>query len=257
MPNSTPFDTKGYGAGDTFNSAPLASGSSTPTLRSIDVKGGTKQVFDIAARDAIPGAALARDDADQMRQEGMTCFVQADQKTYQLQGGIANVNWVEFGAGGGGSGTTLDIADRVNQSGGAFAVGEIVAPHPTLPRSYVSVDISNPALGASRPIAVVTEPGGIADTAAGATRISGEVPILLVPGLLGIGVPVALADEVIVSTTAGRGTLSKNGPGELGQPTTGQAVNRVGIIVSLLTYDGAGDDLVLVQMDLSARRIQS
>ena len=255
MANSTPFDTKGFGAGDTFNSAPLASGSSTPTVRSIDVKGGTKQVFDIAARDATPGAALARDDADQMRQEGMLCFVQADQTTYRLEGGIANGNWVAFGAGGGGSGTTLVIDDRVNQSGGALAIGEILAPHPTIPRAYVKADISDPALGASRPIAVSTAAPVATDPAP--SRIAGEVSVLLVPGLLGIGVPVALTDEVIVSTTAGRGTLSKNGPGELGQPTAGQALNKVGTIVSLLTYDGAGDDLVLVQLDMSPRRIQS
>jgi hypothetical protein len=254
MANSDPFDTQGFGAGDTFNSAPLASGSSTPTARSIDIKGAAKQVFDIAARDAIPGAALARDDADQMRQEGMLVFVQADQTTYQLRAGIANTDWVVFG-GGGGSGTTLDIDDRVNQSGGALAIGEILAPHPTIPRAYVKADISDPALGASRPIAVSTAAPVATDPAP--SRIAGEVSVLLVPGLLGIGVPVALTDEVIVSTTAGRGTLSKNGPGELGQPTAGQALNKVGTIVSLLTYDGAGDDLVLVQLDMSPRRIQS
>ena len=53
MANGTPFDTQGYALGDTFNSAPLASGSSTPTVRSIDVKGGAKQVATIALRDAI------------------------------------------------------------------------------------------------------------------------------------------------------------------------------------------------------------
>jgi hypothetical protein len=250
MPNSTPFDTKGFGAGDTFNSAPLASGSSTPTIRSIDVKGGAKQVASIAARDAIPGAALARDHADQMRQEGMTCFVQADQTTYRLEGGIANVNWVAFGAGGGGSGTTLDLDDRENRSGGPLAVGEIVAQHPTVARSYVVCDISDPALGASRPVAVAT--AIIADTAAGAARIAGEVAVLLVTGLVA---DAALSDEVIVSTTPGRGTLSKAAGTD--QPASGEAINRVGIITDLLSYDGAGDDLVLVQLDMSARRIQS
>lgn len=249
MAANDPFDSRGFGTGDTFNSAPLASGSSTATLRSADVKGGAMQVADIAARDAIPGAALARDHADQFRQEGMLVFVQADQTTYQLLAGIANANWVAFG-GGGGSGTTLDLDDRTNQSGGALAVGEIVAQHASTPRAYVPLDIADPDLPASRPIAIMTS--APADTVAGSARIAGETPVLLVTGLVGT---VALGDEVIGSTTNGRGTLSKVGGTQ--QPTSGQVINRIGTIVSLLTYDGVGDDLVLVQQDMSARRVQS
>jgi hypothetical protein len=145
----------------------------------------------------------------------------------------------------------LDITDRTNTSGGLLAQGTLVAPGATN-KSFVAADPTTPTAAASRPWGVVMDPAGIADSATGTLRtISGtEAPVLLVTGLLGT---VAVGDEIIVSTTTGRGTLSK--VGGTAQPTSGMAINRCGIVVDLLTYDGAGDDLVLVQLDYSARRI--
>ena len=127
MPNGTPFDSRGYGVGDSAPGAgTLGPISSNPVVRSADVKGGCMQVADIATRNAIPGEGLARDDPGQHRQEGMLCFVQADQTTYRLEGGIANVNWAAFGTGGG-SGGGATVPGAANQTGSALAEGTLVA----------------------------------------------------------------------------------------------------------------------------------
>lgn len=124
MPRGNPFDTRGYGTGDAFTAATLASGSSTSTLRSIDVKGGAQQVADLAARDAIPGAALARDHVDQFRQEGMLVYVDdigaGVSETYQLQGGITNSDWAVFT---GGSPAWLNIGAATE----AVSTGDLAA----------------------------------------------------------------------------------------------------------------------------------
>lgn len=60
------------------------------SMRTSCVVGGSKMVDSLVSRDAIPAG---------LRAEGMTCFVQATQRTYQLQGGILNANWAAFGAG--------------------------------------------------------------------------------------------------------------------------------------------------------------
>lgn len=101
MPRGAPFDTTGYGTGDAFSAGTLAPGSAVPIVRSVDVKGGAMQVADLAARDAIPGAGLARDDPAQLRQEGMLVYVDATGLTYQLQGGITNGDWVALNLTGG------------------------------------------------------------------------------------------------------------------------------------------------------------
>jgi hypothetical protein len=99
---------------------------------------------------------------------------------------------------------------------------------------------------------IIRDPAGVADATVGTLKtLQGEeAPTLLVTGLLGT---VAIGDELIVSTVTGRATLSK--VGGTSQPTSGQAINRVGVVTDLLTYDGVGDDLVLCQIDFSARRI--
>jgi len=248
MPNATPFDTQGYGIGDTFNPAALASGSSTPTVRSIDVKGGTKQVATIADRNAIPGDGLARDNADQLRQEGMICFV-ADRgdgqpETYQLQGGVDNTDWVVFG----GAGISAGVTDRTNEEGTNLVRGEIVAQDGTtakgLRRLVTTVDNN-----LSRPVALV-QAASIAPAATGEVRvIDGQENEVR----LGAGHAPALGDMVVGSTVAGEGTIAGSGVNE---PTAaGTVVQSVGTIIDTLTYDGAGDFLVLVQINFGHRRV--
>lgn len=149
-----------------------------------------------------------------------------------------------------GGGASLDITDRTNTSGGLLAEGTIVADG-AANKSFVACDISDKATAASRPTGVVFG-GDVSAAALGTLRtVAGtDAPTLLVTGLLGTA---AVGDEVIASATVGRGTLSKAG-GTSKPSSSPEAINRIGVITSLLTYDGAGDDLVLVQLDLSARR---
>lgn len=53
-------------------------------------KGGFKEVSDLTARNAI---------STDRRREGVMAYVAADQKTYQLVGGITDGNWTEFSSG--------------------------------------------------------------------------------------------------------------------------------------------------------------
>lgn len=149
-------------------------------------------------------------------------------------------------AGGG----PLDVIDRANQSGGLLPVGTIVAPHATLNKSLVAA-IGTADNQASRPVGILTEAGGIADTVTGAIRtISGlEAPCLLVAGLGAL----VKGEEVVLSLTAGSGTIPGSGVSEPVAVTT--VKQRVGIIVDVLTYDGGADLLALVQIDFGQRRI--
>ena len=71
---------------------------------------GHRSVDTLATRDAI---------TVQRRREGMLCYVQAEGKTYQLQGGIANANWSEFGGGGGGTGTNTNESFEITATDAA------------------------------------------------------------------------------------------------------------------------------------------
>jgi len=51
-----------------------------------------EKVADLTARDAISAT---------LRYEGMCVYVTADKKTYQLQGGVLDTDWTEYGSGGG------------------------------------------------------------------------------------------------------------------------------------------------------------
>jgi hypothetical protein len=150
----------------------------------------------------------------------------------------------------------LDVTDRTNRSGSPMAVGTIVAPHASTNKSLVDADPATD-VQASRPVGVVVEPGGIADLATGAIRtISGlDVPVLLVAALtIGAGVgELHTGQEVVISNTAGSGTL----PGSaVAEPlAAGTVKQRVGLVVDLLTYDGGGDLLVLIQIDFGQRRV--
>ena len=235
MARGDPFDTQGFGAGDTFTSATLASGSSTPTIRSRDVKGGLMEVVDIAARDAVPGAALAKDHPDQFRQEGMLCYVQADGKTYQLRSGIANANWIEFAAGtAGGIGYPV-----VNNTGSQIDLGAVLARSSTVGVSttadVVECDADDIDLNAANVFGVA-----IADLASGGgtgtAMLVGPIPVLFKGGL-----SLTPGDAVLMSETTGRATNEK-------PPLvpTGGSVVKIGTLIHPLTYDGAADLLALV-----------
>lgn len=58
-----------------------------PIAEANDLLGGHHQVNTIVDRNAIP---------TERRQELMLCSVVSDGKTYQLVGGIDNINWVDF-----------------------------------------------------------------------------------------------------------------------------------------------------------------
>lgn len=65
-------------------------------------QGGRKILIveDEAERDAIP---------DEYREDGLVVYEKAGQTTTQLQGGISNLNWNDFGAGGGAGGGSLTL----------------------------------------------------------------------------------------------------------------------------------------------------
>lgn len=244
MPNGTPFDTPGFGAGDVFVSSTVGVGSAVPGMRSIDVKGGIMEVADIATRDLIPDPAAARNDPAQFRQEGMLCFVQSDQNTYQLQGGIANANWVLFGV----SAAALDKT-RTSDDAGTLPQGMVVCQSDV---TALRIKRCDPAADdfASRPVGIVVPIAGIATLAAGGVRTQWgeEIPVRLIAGLV---LP-TLGEEILLSTTPGDCTF----PGLVGvpAPASGGQLQRVGIFLDPLTYDGGADRLVLAQIDFGHRR---
>ena len=247
MPKGTPFDTAGFGSGDVLHSSTLGVGSALPGYRSIDGKGVAKQVADIAARNAIPDAAASRDATTQTRQEGMYCYV-ADDGTgnpanFQLQGGITNADWVRVPLQG------IPPRSRDSDDTGTIEIGHILCQSPTTARR---VQRANPATdnALSRPVALAaTQQATQGDPVQVQTADGEEERCLLRPGL-----SPALGDEVILSTTIGEGTLPGSGVGE---PTSGQVLQRVGIITDLLTHNGTTDTTVLVQVDFGHRRIVS
>jgi hypothetical protein len=80
-----------------------------PIADAKDIKGATKQVADLTARDAI---------ATNLRTEGMMVFVVSTQKNYQLKGGVGNGNWVEIPAAlADGSETKINAGTNVTVTG--------------------------------------------------------------------------------------------------------------------------------------------
>jgi len=235
VPKADPFDSRGYGVGDGAPGAgTLAPISTNPVARSADVKGGCMQVLDLTARDAIPGEGLARDDPGQHRQEGMLCFVQADQTTYRLQGGIANVNWTPFGVSAGG-GPTVPAAD--NQTGVAIAKGTVVGAATGGPNRVQPFDAADASLAAARIVGLVTEVGGIGIAAQGEVSITAYDTVLFKNALAPAPVD---GDEFYASgDTPGRVTtladLNAN------PPPVGGVRHRLGVVMDASTY--AGTDL--------------
>jgi hypothetical protein len=93
-----------FGMGNTL--API-SGNNYPIIFANDAKGGHHQVATIAARNAIPALR---------RIQGMLCTVldagSGTPVTYQLIGGILDVNWVVFNSTATTSGSFLDLLDK-------------------------------------------------------------------------------------------------------------------------------------------------
>lgn len=70
-------------------------------------QGGRKILIveDEAERDAIP---------DEYREDGLVVYEKSGQTTTQLQGGISNLNWNDFGSGGGAGGGSLSLSAPQN-----------------------------------------------------------------------------------------------------------------------------------------------
>ena len=70
-------------------------------------RGGHHEVADSTERDTIP---------TDRRRDGMTCYTQDDRKTWQLQGGILNGDWVDISGHGAGSGDLSYIYQQSSPS---------------------------------------------------------------------------------------------------------------------------------------------
>lgn len=245
MPRGDPFDTVGFDIGsDVGISATLGIMSNLPGFRSVDGKGSAKQVANLTARDAIPDQAVARDAVTQLRQEGMTCFVQSTQRTYQLQGGITNADWVDIT-----SPSSVGSKTRDSDDTGTIEVGSVLCQSPT---TNLRVQRANPAANdaLSRPVGVATAQQTTQGNPVTLQTVQGEsVAFRLRPGLAP-----TRGEELILSTVIGDSTIPGSGVSE---PASGQQIQRVGVILDLLTYDGAGDLLVLAQVDFTNRRTAS
>lgn len=86
--------------------APSDTGDTYATHDSRYGRGGLKEVADTTERDAI---------STDRRREGMIVYCASDEKTYQLKGGVTNLDWVEFVGGGSGdvTGPNISVADNV------------------------------------------------------------------------------------------------------------------------------------------------
>ena len=82
--------------------SPTDTTDSYPTHEDILGKGGYSSVLDLTSRNNI---------SPLRRKVGMMVFVQADSKTYQLQNGTENTDWVEFTAGSGEAVATPETLD--------------------------------------------------------------------------------------------------------------------------------------------------
>lgn len=234
MPKGDPFDTTGYGVGDSAPGAGTLSPVSTnPVARSVDIKGASMQVATIADRDAIPGDGLARDDPAQHRQEGMTCWVQANATTYRLVGGVDNVNWVADSSGG------APTFPGANNTGALLAQGTLVAVDDTAALRVQPFDISSGSMAAARFLGVVSQAGGIANGASGEVTIVGFLLVRFKAGLT-----LNNGDEIYGSDNAGLATnlldLNAN------PPPSGGLRQRIGAVLDQSTYAGAQTALCVV-----------
>jgi hypothetical protein len=249
MPRGT-FDTPGFDVGsDVGVSATVGPMSTLPGMRGVDIKGCPKQVASIAARNAIPGDGLARTDVLQMRQEGMRCWVQdrgdGNPAEYQLVGGVDDSNWVDVTLPSG-------IGSKArNTDTDAVLVGHILCQSPTVAQAVRLTSIAADD-ARSRPVGVATSAQPTPGSSVDLQTSTGEPVQVRLVAALGLGGQ--LGQEIILGDVNGEGTL----PGAASSPATGELVQRVGILLDTLTYDGGADRLVLVQLDLAGtRRIET
>jgi hypothetical protein len=109
---------------------PAASEDSYASAFANEIKGGFHSVADETARDAI---------TEDRRQEGMLCYVIADDKIYQLVGGITNEDWVEYSVDVSGlvpyegATTDVDLGDQSLKAG----YGSIIGTNTGETQSYI------------------------------------------------------------------------------------------------------------------------
>jgi hypothetical protein len=82
----------GFSQAEIRNDGAVHATGNFPVALSSEIKGSPKRVKDTLERNAI---------LMNFRDTGMFCYVTSLKKTYQLQDGIANTNWIEYKSGGG------------------------------------------------------------------------------------------------------------------------------------------------------------
>ena len=100
---------------------------------------------DITARNAIVSGR---------RYQGLSVYVVADSKTYQLQGGILNANWVEVGSGGSGG---LPIAGTTNQALTKIDATDYNTQWSTVDKTFVGLANVDNTSDANKPISTATQ----------------------------------------------------------------------------------------------------
>jgi hypothetical protein len=123
-------------------------------------RGGYRAVATVAERDAIPSPR---------RKEGMLVYVVADNKTYQLYGGITNSNWIIYATGGGGSSLYGTVECNPN-------IDIYTITHPSIPQdANVNATMKVPSVSAVQYVCSVTNTvsGAFKVVLSGTTNISG------------------------------------------------------------------------------------
>lgn len=182
-----------------------------------------EKVADLTARDAISST---------LRYEGMTVFVVADGKTYQLVGGILDANWKEFGSGGGGANYVDSFTATASQT--AFVLTE----EPGAKQNIVIITIDGvPQNYASYSIAAKVVTLDTAQPAGAAVEIRYGVPLSLT-GVMKLKAP---RYTEIFGTASGSFSVNVNtkllyfeacGPGAPGTGSARGSVNDMGVGVA-------------------------
>ena len=133
-----------------------------------------------------------------------------------------------------GAGSPAVIADASNETGGALPEGAVVAIDPTGAKRIQLFDATTDTAAPARYVGIVTESGGIADTATGEVTMLGALLVLFKPSLT-----LTVGDEVYGSATAGRMT---NLADIVATPIpSGGVIQRLGLVWDVGSYDGSGN----------------